>query len=479
MISQAEAIKLSKPYLSGFSPYVIPYQGRAHDLIRKDFNYAEATLEILLSGSYGSAKSIFMAHIAVTHCLLYPGARACLARKSMPDLKDTIFKEIIEHLEGYDTEIDDEPMLIEGEDYWVNNSRAMITFKNGSEIISRSWADKKYNKGRSLKLSMLILEELTENNEEDMAAFKTLKARLRRLPHVPENVLLAATNPDSPSHWVYRYFIGDKEPFKRVFYSITTDNPYLDSVYIEQLKKTLPLKEADRYLRGQWVDIASEAIYYSYDRDKQYLYQDYQVTSEPIAISFDFNIGHGKPLSCTIGQYDFQKDTYNCFDEATIEGLRTLQMLEEIAGRGLFERPNVFQIFGDATGKARSTTSIHSNYEQIETFLANYRRKDGSQLVYEMHVPQSNPPISKRHILVNSYCLNDLKQTRLFLWAGTQKNETTNAYKCDVLDQGLRQTKFKKNSKIEDDNNAFQHVTTALGYWINSQIISVNYYRNL
>ena len=278
----------SKTSLQGFDPNAIPYQIKVVNLIRRDWDYSVGTPEILLSGSYGSAKSILMAHLAVTHCLFNPGSRALLARKAMPDLKSTIYKEILEHISED---------LVEGVDYWINETSASITFSNGSEIISRSWSDKRYKKGRSLKISFLVFEELTENTEEDKEAFMTLKARLRRLPHVKENVLIAATNPDSMSHWVYKYFFDEKKETRFVFKSITTDNPFLDPVYIRQLKEDLDPIQAQRYIYGEWVDLTKDRVYYAYNKEVNYKDKHNFEMIDELRLCHDFNIGHNKPLS--------------------------------------------------------------------------------------------------------------------------------------------------------------------------------------
>ena len=435
----------SKPFFTGFSPDVIPMQREVIDFL-DTWDYSLGTPEILLSGSYGSSKSILMAHIAVRHCLEFTGARVCIARKAMPDLKATIFKEILEHLSED---------FVEGRDYWVNHTTATITFSNGSEIISRSWADKKYKKGRSLKLSMLIIEELTENNLEDMEAFKTLKARLRRLPHIQENIMIAASNPDGPTHWAFKYFVEGSKTFstRKVFYSITEDNPYLDPIYVQQLKQDLSPQEADRYLRGMWVEIDTENIYHSYKSDRNFVKKPYEINWRmPLHLCFDFNIGQGKPMSSCV--FQFISDKCHVFDECVVHGARTLDIMEEWKDRGYFEtnkeRPTIeIHIHGDAAGNHRDTRSTQSDYDQIKKFLSQI---PGLKVI--MAVPLANPPIRTRHNRVNSYCLNDLGQVRLFLYE-----------KCKVLDEGLRLTAFKKDANmVENDDFPAQHITTSLGY---------------
>lgn len=197
MRSESTNTVRSEPTLLKFNPKVIPYQYEVIKLIR-GYDYSKGSPEILLSGTVGSAKSVLMAHLVLTHCLQNPGAGAFIGRRSLPDLKKTLWKEILDHM------ADD---LIEGEDYITNKSSMTISFRNGSFILTGSWADKRYRKFRSLKLSCVAIEELTENDDEDRQAVMELKARLRRIPRVKENFMICATNPDAPSHWAYKYFI--------------------------------------------------------------------------------------------------------------------------------------------------------------------------------------------------------------------------------------------------------------------------------
>lgn len=205
------ATDLSAPTFCGFRP-VIPYQRQVCDLVR-DWDYSRANLEILLSGSFGSAKSTLMAHLGVRHVVEQNGARLCLGRRALPDLKRTIWREVTDHIAEDFKEGRGARDFKKGADYYINRATMTIYFRNGSEIICASWADGRYKRFRSLKLSMIIFEELVENDEDDEEAFKELKARLRRLPHVPENLLIGATNPDAPSHWVHKYFIDAQAPY--------------------------------------------------------------------------------------------------------------------------------------------------------------------------------------------------------------------------------------------------------------------------
>lgn len=427
------------PAVTELDPYVIPWQGRLVDDVRANFDYSLGTHECLLSGSVGSAKSVIMAHLAVTHCLFYEKARVLVTRRSRPDLEETIWNEILDHIEG---------CLTEGVDYVVNRAKLKISFlKTGSEIITKTFADGRIKKFRSLILSMAIIEELTEN--DDMEFYKEIRMRVGRATHVPEHIMIAATNPGAPDHPAHQYFIENQDdPLRHVYFSITSDNPFLPPTYIEGLKKTLSPREARRMLYGEWVELTKDVVYYNYKSEVNFVKQKRQLDpSYPIDMMFDFNIAAGKPMSAAVGQ--FINGVFHVIKTFIVPGARTLDIMHEMDYYGVFAHKTLFRVYGDASGRNNDTRSIRSDYDVIENFLKNKVR-------YQMQVPKSNPPIRKRHNLVNAMCSNESGEVSFKLYA-----EASDA------DKGFRLTKLRQNANyIEDDSFEFQHVTTAIGYWI-------------
>lgn len=428
------------PAFNEFDPRRIAWQYRAfYDLKKAD--YSEGAHEFFFSGSVGSAKSILLAHIAVDHCITHKRAKVGIGRESMQDLKDTLYQMILDHMEAN---------FIEGKHYKVNG-KGHIIFKNKSRIIPYSWHDKRYKKFRSHSFSMFIIEELTENKTREF--YDEIKMRVGRLTKVPVAAIVCATNPDDPAHWAYEYFImgAERNPKIHIYYSLTEQNPFLPKWYVQGLKETLDPKMALRMLKGQWISIAQDKIYYSYD-DKLNVVADYNVDPKlPVGMAWDFNIGVGKPMSMCLFQKVGKKFIF--FDEVIIEGSRTSDVLEELASRGYFDKGYKFHIFGDASGKSNDTRSIKSDYQIIKEFLSNYESKTG-QVIYEMKVPLANPPIRMRHNIVNGLLCNDLEERNLLV---TQK--------CNTIRKGLQLTALKKGADyVEDDSKPYQHVTTAIGY---------------
>lgn len=452
----------STPSFSEFNPSDVPYQARVLDDMNYTFDYKLGIHEILLSGSVGSAKSILGAHLAIHDSLMYPNNRGVICRKAKPDLRDTIYTKICEHLEG--TVLQDGTELKEGVHYWLRDTTCSIRFFNGSEIIARSWADGNYKKLGSIEVAWAFVEELTENNDKDEMAIKYLRMRVGRLPHIPRSWLMYATNPDAPSHFAYDYFdIGKRQQnllanlpkTRHVYFSKTSDNKFLPATYTQQLRENLDAKLAARMIDGHWIEITTDVVYHAYSAHN-YRDYDYEINPAlPVALAFDFNIGFGKPMSMAVGQHVPKTDTWHWFGEVVIEGADTYEQIEEVAARGFLDIDTpAYHIFGDSTGDSRSANSKKSNYDIIIEFLNTFRNKSGRKVWFEKHYPRANPPVRERHNKANAYCKNALGKTRFYVY----KN-------CPTVNKGMRLTSLKKGGEyIEDDSKPYQHVTTAVTY---------------
>ncbi len=449
MSNDQDILQRSTPSYTQFNPNIIPYQMKVINLV-KSWDYDKnGVLEILLSGSWGSAKSLLMAHLGVDHCVRHPRAVLGMFRRTLPDIKKSIYKRVAEHLEGDFTESDVKTV----------ESHASFAFANGSNILSRSWADKRYSKMRSVDLSSAMIEELSENDSEEFNSFyREILGRIGRVTHIKERFLISATNPDSPEHAIYDYFFLQKHPNRFVFHSTTEDNPFLPPGYVDTLKRTLTKQEIERYIHGRWVALGSKVIYYAYNPEKSHIPFDYEVNEKhPIYIAYDFNIALNKPMSAVL--YQWIEGYFHFFDEVVIHSARTLDTLEDLNARGYFDYPCKYIIQGDATGKNRNTRSKKSDYDVIRRYLANLENSYGP-LNFEIDVPKSNPPVRTRHTIVNGQLENAYGQTFVYVYK-----------ECKTLHKGLQLTKLKKGADyVEDDSKPWQHITTAMGYGIHKTL---------
>lgn len=432
---------MTTPLFQDFDPRHIEWQWEATKFER-DFDYSTGVLELFYSGGVGSAKTIDHIHLLVKDMIEQPFSRALMVRRALKDLKRTSWTELLQHMA-------DIPEAIES----IHKTDMKITFKNGSEIYGDSYDDGDLNKFQSLALSHLDIEEA---NEMQQLVYEALKLRVGRAG-VYKNRIQTRCNPDEPDHWLHKYFISDPDhPNKKVFYSLTEQNPFLPKWYLENLKRDLSPLMARRKLYGEWLSITGAGIYYNYDSNRNFKRGEvYKFNpSYPISLMHDFNIGLGKPMSAAVGQYI--NGVFHIKKCYLMDGFRTNQMMNELAEDGVFEHKTSFLVYGDETGGHSDTRSNQSDWEIIEEFLSKYKRKDGSSLEFSIELPSKNPPIRQRHNRVNLAFLNALGFTGLYIYK-----------EASQADSGFRLTKLKKGSAlVEDDSFSDQHVTTAIGYWI-------------
>lgn len=435
-------------HLSEFDPYLIEWQGDVIDYI-EDFDFEQhGRLDLLFSGTLGSAKSTLGAHLAIKHCLELSESRCYVGRRVESDLKKTLWQEILDHV-AMDFK--------EGRDYKLNRGDLRITFKhNNSELCGVSWANVSPQKFRSHKISMFVVEELTENEDEnDEACVRQIMSRLERLLHIKRNMFIGMCNPDDPEHWVYKMFFENQSESTMPFVSSMMDNPFLPLTYRNNVLKSVSPSEAQRLVYGKWVSLKGKTIYREYDKERQYRDEDYTLMPGlPVWFTWDFNIGEGKPISAIFFQYDPQRDHFHFFNEVVLDSTTTEDAMYEVINRKILDARFRYCLTGDSAGKHRDTRSKRDDYMIIQELM----KKHGARVEY--CVLPSNPPIRTRHGLVNRYCKNALGDRRLTIW------------KCPTASDGLRLTKLKDGGQyIEDDSKRYQHISTAIGYGIHSCLL--------
>jgi len=201
----------------------------------------DMTRHLMIMGSAGSGKTIFASTKVILYALRYPNARIGVFRQTLPSLRETAWREIVELLDEYKIE------------YKENKSNGLVTLSNGSTISFTPTDDEK--KLRSLNLDMVYIEQCEELSEE---AFIELDLRIRNeVAKKYGGQMLIVVQPSSKSHWLYRLFYQEKvnDPdYKKIHFSYL-DNPFLPE---EQAKVYEGLKETnyERYLthtKGEWI----------------------------------------------------------------------------------------------------------------------------------------------------------------------------------------------------------------------------------
>ena len=223
-------------------------------LTDKQYEYIwDKTRHLMIMGSAGSGKTIFACTKVILYALEYPNARIGVFRQTLPSLRETAWREIIELLDKYQIE------------YKENKSNGLVTLANGSTISFTPVDDEK--KLRSLNLDMVYIEQCEEISEE---AFIELDLRIRNeISKKYGGQMLIVVQPSNKSHWLYRLFYQEKandEDYKKVHFSYL-ENPFLP---VEQAKVYEGLRETnyERYLthtKGEWVSSSKQIFTNNWD----------------------------------------------------------------------------------------------------------------------------------------------------------------------------------------------------------------------
>lgn len=281
------------------------------DLVLSDKQYEhidDMTRHLMILGSAGSGKTIFASTKVILYALKYPNARIGVFRQTLPSLRETAWREIVELLEKYQIEFKE------------NKSNGLVTLSNGSTISFTPVDDEK--KLRSLNLDFVYIEQCEEITEE---AFIELDLRIRNeVSKRYGGQMLVVVQPSSKSHWLYRLFYQEKandEDYKKIHFSYL-DNPFLPE---EQKKVYEGLRETnyERYLThtlGEWVS-SSKQIFtnnWSVGFDRQYF--NYYVGG----IDFGWN---NPACFLLCGVYD---DEFYILDEVYKTEMTNSEFLDEI-----------------------------------------------------------------------------------------------------------------------------------------------------
>lgn len=227
---------------------------------------ASTSLRTLYSGAYRAGKSRLLCYRAVQRAQ-HPRARCGMTRKRRTDLLRTTFTTLVE------PDGDLPPVLPLGSyTYRKQPGNESVSLHGGGKIILFGCDDPM--RVRSLGLSDCVVDEVVELDADE---WDTVDSRCSvsfteadGSAHTP--TLMAATNPDSPAHWLYKRFWGDKvDPSEqRVIETSVLDNYFLDDSYFRRLDRLVGVDRL-RYVHGKWV--ASEGlVYWMWSPDRHVLH---------------------------------------------------------------------------------------------------------------------------------------------------------------------------------------------------------------
>lgn len=194
---------------------------------------------LLLTGSAGGGKSRIAAQKLHDFCLRYRGATALIVRKARVSITNSTSEFLQQSVIGDDPRVRHMP------------SKSRFEYANRSKLMYAGLDDEEQRKrirsiGGKGGIDIAWMEEATEFEEDD---FNAVLARLRGSA-APWRQVILTTNPDAPTHWIYRRLIAGGEA--KAYYSSAGDNAHNPADYLQTLA-SLTGVEGDRLARGQWV----------------------------------------------------------------------------------------------------------------------------------------------------------------------------------------------------------------------------------
>ena len=322
--------------------------------------------------------------------------------------------------------------------YELKRAAMTVRFKeNGSEILLRSLDAPERLRGPNL--AWFGVDELTYCTED---AWLRLEARLRD----PRARQLSGFGVWTPKgfDWVYRRFRSNPVEGYELIEAPPFENGFLlrkTPDYYERLRASYDEGFYAQEVLGKYRNLQAGQVYHEFDRSAT-------IRSTPIAPhhellwSWDFNVN---PMCSVVAQRD--GDKIAVVDEIRLRTSSTTEVCAEFARRYGDHRADI-RIYGDASGRRRTTNSSYSDYDLIRESFRNDRR-------VELIVRRSNPPVRDRVNLVNAWLRNAEGDRRLFVDP-----------KCKGLIEDLEEVSYKQDSGVidKDRNPERTHLSDALGY---------------
>ena len=259
------------------------------------------------AGGRGAGKTLCGAAEAITLLTEFPRNYGLIGRLTMPELKKTAMKEVLEF-----------PVFYEGKTIpfvtcplvkkW-DKQNSEITLVNDSVAFFTHLDDVTW-KQRGLNLGFVWIDELTEINEED---FNWLGSNLRRKG--VRRVIFGTTNPEGHD-WVWKKFISEKNQDHFIVTATSNENPHLPDDYVEDLKKTMPEEWIKRFVYCNF-DTYSGLVYSEW-RDKAPFVLKYHETDNDHYKFIALDYGYRVPTGVLWGEVD-RAGNVAIFDELYVK----------------------------------------------------------------------------------------------------------------------------------------------------------------
>lgn len=270
-------------------------------------------------------------------------------------------------------------------------------------------------------------------------AWRKVIARMRYQADGLRNRVDVTTTPEG-FKFTYEQFVreANRDPQRAALYGLvqasTWDNEAnLPDDYISSMVDSYPPSLIKAYLRGQFVNLLSGAVYPDFDRKLNGCDAEMR-PGEPLHIGMDFNVN---AMAAVV--YVVRDGRPYAVDELT--GVRdTPEMARIICER--WKEGRAVTVYPDASGQNKSSKAAS---------VSDLSILRGAGLV--LRVNSTNPAVRDRVLAVNGQILNGSGEHRL----------RVNVARCPKLTEAFEQQAYDKNGE-PDKSSGVDHVIDAGGY---------------
>ena len=275
-----------------------------------------------------------------------------------------------------------------------------------------------------------------------------------------ENIMpaLNTVNPTRPFYRAWCWFIGVPDGLNHYYdmyeYALKGEDPDY-KVFHWKSEEILPKDVIDAAKRTMSKRQYMQEYCASFETASGRIYEDYcsnNFTKERILPDEELHWSHDQnftPLSSCIAV--IRNNIPYFLDEVVLESAISRQSAEEFVEKFKNHRNKKVYIYGDPAGRAGEKHGHKSDYDEIEEVL----RLHGWE--YERRVKHKHPAIKDRQNAVRALICTAAGTVKLFV------NQDTALY-CH---KGLSTVQLKHGSSFqEDQTNQYQHITTAIGYFV-------------
>jgi phage terminase large subunit len=239
-------------FKKGLFDFITVREGKKHKKQEEalEFLIDGDTEELLYGGAAGGAKSWTGCVWLLFMCLLFPNTKWFIGREELKRITKSTLITFFKVAEAY---------FAKGAFRFNAQSNTLI-FKNGSTIdfleLKYQPRDPLYERFGSLEYTGGWIEE---GGEINYGAYEVLKTRIGRHLNDKYNIkakIFITCNPKK--NWIYTEFYklfkagGLRSGLKRFLQAFVQDNPFIESGYIDRLKRTKDKSKRERLLNGNW-----------------------------------------------------------------------------------------------------------------------------------------------------------------------------------------------------------------------------------